>query len=214
MQIKRVDKLLISFTIFSWLSWLSVFNAFFWDENHSWWWPVVIFVLNLSFWCLTIFLEKKIRRALVAIMIFNLPVVFFFKDGYFLLFFALILGAFFYWLAVTDIFEEKKERTKIRIYRSFKIGFRYLVLGFSIIISMGVFSLLENGRISYFSTPEIKISSDNLKSNLSLSKKIVNDAQIKNDLNLLEENVSLLEFIKESNFFAEESQYVLASSEY
>lgn len=214
MQIKKQDRLLIFFTISSWLSWLSVFNALFWDKNHSWWLPALLFVINLSFWCLTIFLEKRIRRALFLIAIFNLPIIFFFKNAYFLLFWALIFSIFFYWLGIINIFEEKRERTKIRIYKSFKIGFRYIILGFSIIISLGVFSLLQNNKISYFSTPEVKISPDSLKSNLNFSKKFVNDSQVKNDLNLLQENVVLLEFIKESNFFAEEAQYVTSSPEY
>ncbi|NCU32251.1 MAG: hypothetical protein EOM23_04815 [Candidatus Moranbacteria bacterium] len=144
MQIKQKDKLLIFFTIFSWLSWLIVFNAFFWDKNHSWWGPIIFFIINLSFWCLTIFLERKISKAMLMIIFYNLPAFFLFKNSYILLFGALVFGLLFYWLGILNIFEEKRERIKIRVYRSFKAGFRYLLLGFSVIISIGVFSLLEN----------------------------------------------------------------------
>jgi len=214
MKIKKIEKLAVGVVVFSWLAWWPVYSAFWSDGGSPWFSAIILFLLNFSIWCLFIILEKNVNKNLIVLTLANIPILWMFRDNFGLMILGFVFFELSFLLGVKIIREEFEEKVKVKIFRSLRFGLKFLIIGFSIIFSLGIFSLLKNEQIFQISTPKIEIDKKSAGSILKTSQGFITDKKVSEDLGLLGENVTLLEFVEQSNFFREEALLVNSNEEY
>ena len=214
MKIKKIEKLAVGVVFFSWLAWWPVYYAFWGDGKNSWFPAIILFILNFSIWCLFVILEKNVNKNLIVLTLASIPIFWMFKDNFGLMILGLVFFNLFFLLGIKAIREEFEGRVEVKIFRSLRFGFKFLIIGFSIVFSLGVFSLLKNEQIFKISTPKIEIDKKSAGSILETSGNFVTDKKVKEDLVILQRDVTLLEFVEKSNFFKKEAPLVKADNEF
>ena len=214
MKFEKIEKSAVGIVIFSWLAWWPVYFSFWGEGENPWFLAVILFGLNFSIWSLFIILEKNINKNLIVLSLANLPAFFMFKNNFGLGILAFIFLELFLLLGVKIIRQEFEERIQIKVFKSLRFGLKFLILAFAIVFSLGIFSLLKNEEIFQVSTPKIEINKEKSSKILETSGNFVTDKKVKEDLVLLQENLTLLEFVGKSNFFKEEAPLVQANDEF
>ena len=143
MNRKQLEIFLSSLTlVIAFFSWLSIKNAVVIPDSSTWLVPGILFSIYFILVCLNSLLFRNVlllELVLVSSLIFSLLFAFsWLQVG------AIFLGAYFIFLASRKMRNDMDLNIKINIWKSLQTGRSYLLIAFSLMITMQYFVVINN----------------------------------------------------------------------